>query len=246
VIFIHGGGWVRGSKEASVLNLLPWLSMGYSVVNVEYRLADVSLAPAAIEDCRCALRWVVANAKEYGFDPDRIVVTGQSAGGHLALTTGLLTASNGFDRICLTSQEPKVKAIVNWYGISDVADLLDGPNKKPFPENFMYTVQWLGNQPNRDQIAQAASPLTYVKSGNPPTISVHGDADPTVPYAHSTRLHQALQKAGVPNELVTVPGGRHGGFPHPEYLKAFTAIQQFLSKHGAGVVPPVSTSSSRP
>lgn len=72
VIFIHGGGWVQGTKEGSVLQgVLPYVAMGYSVVNVEYRLANVSLAPAAIEDCRCALRWVVAHAKDYNFDPAR-------------------------------------------------------------------------------------------------------------------------------------------------------------------------------
>ena len=98
VIFIHGGGWVRGTKEASVLTVLPYIAMGYSVVNVEYRLADVSLAPAAIEDCRCALRWVVEHAKEYGIDVDRLIVAGASAGGHLALTTGMIPTSAGFDR----------------------------------------------------------------------------------------------------------------------------------------------------
>src|SRR2546422_11779261 len=100
VIYIHGGGWVRGTKDGSVLSALPYLAMGYSVVNVEYRLADVSLAPAAIEDCRCALRWVVAHAKEYNIDTDRIVIAGASAGGHLALTTGMLRTSDGFDRFC--------------------------------------------------------------------------------------------------------------------------------------------------
>ena len=241
VIFFHGGGWVRGDKETNVLNLLPFIAMGYSVVNVEYRLADVSLAPAAIEDCRCALRWVVANAKEYGFDPDRIIVTGQSAGAHLAMMTGMAPTSAGFDRLCQTSQEPRVKAIVNFYGISDIADLLDGPNKKPFPENFQYTVQWLGNQPNRDQIAKAASPLTYVRADIPPVISIHGDADPIVPYAHSTRLHEALKKANVTNELVTVPGGRHGGFANNEWQRAHAAIQAFLTKNGAGLTPSAST-----
>ena len=99
LIYIHGGGWVQGTKEGSALSALPFIQMGYSVVNVEYRLANVSLAPAAIEDCRCALRWVVAHGKEqqYNFDTSRIVVAGASAGGHLAMTTGMLPASAGFD-----------------------------------------------------------------------------------------------------------------------------------------------------
>ena len=231
VIYIHGGGWVRGTKDGSVLSALPYLAMGYSVVNVEYRLADVSLAPAAIEDCRCALRWVVGHAKDYNFDVGRIVIAGASAGGHLALTTGMIPTSAGFDRICQEQGEPRIAAIVDFFGITDVADLLDGPNKKPFPETWPYTVQWLGNQANRDAVAKAASPLTYVRAGVPPTIAIHGDADPLVPYAHSTRLNEALQKAGVAHELVTVPGGGHGNFSLDQWQRAYTAIEKFLGTH---------------
>jgi acetyl esterase/lipase len=234
VIFIHGGGWTMGTKEASVPSLIPWLAMGYSVVNVEYRLAEVSLAPAAVEDSRCALRWVYGHAKEYGFDTTRLVTTGQSAGAHLALMTGLVPTSAGFDRLCLTVAEPKVAAIVNFYGITDVADLLDGPDKNPFPwpENRPYAVWWLGNQPNREAIAKAASPLTYVRPGIPPIISIQGDSDPTVPYSHSVRLHAALKKAGVPNEHITIPKGLHGNFTLEQMQDAFARIQTFLKANG--------------
>ena len=90
-IFMHGGGYRIGSrKEASVLTLLPYVQMGWNVVNVEYRASGIAQAPAAVEDTRCAMRWVIHNAKEYNVDTDRIVVTGQSAGAHLALITGLV------------------------------------------------------------------------------------------------------------------------------------------------------------
>jgi acetyl esterase/lipase len=239
VIFIHGGGWVQGTKEGSMVRgVLPYIAMGYSVVNVEYRLANVSLAPAAIEDCRCALRWVIAHAKDYNLDVNRIVVSGESAGGHLALTTGMIPASAGLDRMCFTTSEPHVAAIVDFFGITDIADLLDGPNKKPFPESWPYTVQWLGNQPNRAEIARASSPLTYVRAGVPATISIHGDADPLVPYAHSTRLQEALQKAGVAHELVTIPSGGHGNFSTAEWQRAFAAVEKFLSANLAAAKPP--------
>jgi acetyl esterase/lipase len=240
VVFIHGGGWVQGTKEGSVLQAMTFLSMGYSMVNVEYRLANVSLAPAAIEDCRCALRWVVAHAKDYNFDPNRIVIAGPSAGGHLALTTGMLPASAGFDRSCYTTSEPHVAAIVDLFGITDIADLLEGPDKKPFPESWPYTTQWVGNQPNRAEIARAASPLTYVRAGMPPVIMVHGDADNLVPYAHSIKLRDALQKAGVPNELITIPGGGHGNFAPDEWQRAFAAIEKFLAAHVPATKPPSS------
>lgn len=225
LIYIHGGGWVGGSKETSWLQLLPYLEAGWSVVNVEYRLARVSLAPAAVEDCRCALRWVIRNAKQYNFDTTKLVVTGHSAGGHLSLTTGMLPPSAGLDRECPGTEELKVAAIVNWFGINDVVDLLDGPNLKE------YAVAWLSSMTNREEIARRVSPLTYVRAGLPPIITIHGDADPVVPYTHAVRLQDALNKAGVPNQLVTIPGGKHGGFSHDQTVRAYSAIRDFLSKH---------------
>jgi acetyl esterase/lipase len=225
LIYIHGGGWTGGTKEQSSLAFLPYLQMGWNVVNVEYRLARVSLAPAAVEDCLCALRWVHRNAKQYDFDTSRLVVSGGSAGSHLALTTGMLPASAGLDRQCPGTEELKVAAIVNWYGITDVVDLLDGPNMKT------YAVTWLGAMQNREEIAKRVSPLTYVRPGLPPVITIHGDADPTVPYTHAVRLRDALEKARIPNRLVTIPAGKHGGFSQSEMVTAYAAIREFLGQH---------------
>src|SRR5579863_6839299 len=80
LIYYHGGGWVIGDRTGATLLFLPFLEMGWNVINVEYRMASVSLAPAAVEDSRCALRWAVRNAKQYNIDIDRIVLTGHSAG----------------------------------------------------------------------------------------------------------------------------------------------------------------------
>jgi acetyl esterase/lipase len=225
VIYIHGGGWVGGTKEGGVMNIMPYLEMGLSVINVEYRLARVSLAPAAVQDCRLALRWVFKNAKQYGFDTTKIIVTGGSAGGHLALMTGMLDASFGFDAPTdwdYTGVEPKVAAIVNWYGITDVNDLLAGPNKQD------YAVNWLSYLSDKEAIAKQMSPLTYVRKGLPPIFTVHGDKDQLVPYMHAVRLHEGLTKMGVANQLITIPGGRHGGFTKEEMTRVYTAIKLFL------------------
>jgi acetyl esterase/lipase len=228
LIWIHGGGWVGGAKENALMSLLPWFEMGWNVVNVEYRLGRVSLAPAAVEDCLCALRYVAANAKQYDFDTSKLVVSGDSAGGHLSLTTGMIPESAGLERQCPGPPLPKVAAIVNWYGITDVADLLDGTNRKT------YAVQWFGSMPAKEEIARRVSPLNYVGPGLPPILTIHGDADPTVPYGHAVRLHEALTKAGVPNQLLTIPGGKHGNFTPEERVKIFQTIQEFLTKNGLG------------
>src|SRR5205807_3401043 len=145
---IHGGGWVVGAKESEMFNILPYLALGFASVNVEYRLGGAASAPAAVEDCRCALRWIIRNAERYKFDVNRIVVTGMSAGGHLSLMTGMLPASAGFDRHCAGGEErwtgfdrrePKVAAIISWFGITDVRDMLDdAPNPRS------YAVEWIG------------------------------------------------------------------------------------------------------
>ncbi|HTY57728.1 MAG TPA: alpha/beta hydrolase [Bacteroidota bacterium] len=229
VVYIHGGGWVGGTKEGALWELLPYLDMGFHVINVEYRMARVSPAPAAVEDCRVALRWVYANAKQYGFDTTKIVVTGGSAGGHLALMTGMLDAAAGFDAPkewddALPSM--KVAAIVNWFGITDVKELLDGPNRQS------YAVNWLGSLADREKVAVRVSPLTYVRAGLPPVLTIHGDNDQLVPYTQAVRLHKALTSAGVPNRLMTIPGGRHGGFTRDQLLAAYATIREFLEQYG--------------
>jgi acetyl esterase/lipase len=241
LVMIHGGGWVGNAKEKAVPGIIPYLAMGFVVVNVEYRLANVSPAPAAVEDCLCALHWIGRNAKQYNFDLSKIVVTGKSAGGHLALTTAMVPSSAGFDNGCVhaddpdwtgpwTDVRPKVAAVINWFGITDVADMLHGQNMRS------YALSWLGNGPDREDLAKRVSPLTYVRAGLPPILTVHGDSDRTVPYSNATRLHEALSKAGVKNQLVTIRGGDHGDFTPEQEMQAFEAIHSFLADLGISPV----------
>lgn len=225
LIYFHGGGWVQGTKDGSLLRLLNYVEMGWGIVTVQYRLADISPAPAAVEDCLCALRWVIRNGEQYGFDVNKLVLMGESAGGHLALTTGMIPASESLDRQCPGQEKLKVAAIVNWYGITDVEDLLEGENRKS------YAVQWIGSRTDRRQIAERVSPLTYVRSDLPPIITIHGDEDSLVPYSHAVRLHQALERSKVPNELIVIPDGGHGNFTRKEMLHIYGTIRQFLKLH---------------
>jgi len=226
VIHFHGGFWAAGTKEGSQMYLIPWFEMGWNVVNVEYRLARQALAPAAVEDCLCALRFVSAQAKTYNFDVNRIITMGESAGGHLALTTGMIPESAGFARECEGAPLPKVAAIINWYGVADVNDVIDdGPHKANL------AVQWFGSSPDRDELAGRLSPLSYIRADQPPVLTIHGDADPTVNYQQAVRLHEGLTKAGVQNQLLTIPGGHHGNFSPEKRTKIYITIREFLKKN---------------
>jgi acetyl esterase/lipase len=230
VIYYHGGGWFFGDRTGALPYLLPWFARGWNVINVEYRMSGTALAPAAVEDARCALRWVYRNANQFHLDTARIIVTGHSAGGHLALMAGMLTEDAGLDNNCPSDPnyaEPplKVAAVVDWYGPADVADLLTGPNRKT------YAVAWLGSLPNQKEEARRASPLTYVRAGLPPIMIIHGDSDPVVPYSQSLRLHAELDKANVPNELYTVPHGGHGMFGAEADIEAYRHVWDFLERY---------------
>jgi acetyl esterase/lipase len=234
VIYIHGEGWVFGAKAGADTLLMPYLQKGWNAVNLEYRMAGQSLAPAAVEDSRCALRWVFRNARKYHFDTQRLILTGHSAGGHLALITGMLPPGTDLDNNCPADPESgdvplHVAAIVNWYGITDVADLLNGNDRKT------YAIAWLGRQSDRVQLARHLSPLTYVRPNLPPTITIHGDHDPTVPYSQAVPLKQGLDSAGVPNQLVTIKGGLHGSFDDTQTQEAYRQIWRFLNAHVNGL-----------
>lgn len=233
LMYIHGGGWSSGHKEDGLMYTLAWLEMGWNVVNVEYRLGGVAAAPGAVEDCLCALRWVVKHAGEYRIDPARIVVMGDSSGGHLALMTGMTPGTAGLDKPCNPDGKepmPKVAAILNWYGITDLTDLLDGPNKRS------YAVDWVAKSGNPAEMARRVSPVSWVRAGLPPIVTIHGDADPTVPFSQAVRLREALNAVHAPNVLIPIPGGKHGGFSPEERTAAYVTIRKFL----AGFIPGIS------
>jgi dipeptidyl aminopeptidase/acylaminoacyl peptidase len=138
-------------------------------------------------------------------------------------------ANAGLDRPCNPSGDaplPKVAGIVNWYGITDVADLLQGPNRRE------YAVQWLAKADRREDLPRRVSPVTWARPDLPPIITIHGDADPTVPYSQALKLRDALNAVQARNELVTISGGKHGGFTPEERIHAYIAIRKFLARYG--------------
>ena len=231
LIWFHGGNATRGSKDESTISLLPYLELGWDVVNVEHRLAGVTLAPAAVRNALCAVRWVVSHAPEYGFDRKKLVLAGNSSGGWSALASAIVPRAKGWDESCPGTEEPAVAAVVNWFGFSDLAGALETPNVKWPPT-------WVAGLPNPSEVANSVSPLNFIRASVPPVISIHGDADPEVPYSQSVRLHEALKRVGVNEELITVRGGRHGGFGRIDTERAFGGIEAFLARQGIRPLAP--------
>ena len=225
MVYIHGGGWANGSKDQWNLWLLPYLQLGMRVVSVQYRLAGVAPAPAGLKDCRCALAWVFQNAAKYGFDPAKIAITGGSAGGHLILMTAFLRSSDGFDDECPGANPGSVRAVIDYYGPTDLASAFDRKNKD--------VLGWLKGTENSRELASRLSPLRYVRNGLPPVLMIHGDADEMVPYEDSIKLRDALTAAHVPNQFVSIFGGKHGRFQwsDADTIRVQRAIEAFLNSN---------------
>ncbi len=220
VINMHGGGWNHGYKEEQGgFNM--YFNQGYAVANVEYRMTGEAKAPAAVEDVRAAMIYLLHHATELNIDKNKIIFQGGSAGGHLALTAGYLQNDRKYDNDTQTYQdEIKVMAVIDKYGPAKLTDFM------------FYTslVNWLGVNATNQTFVESLSPVDMIDANTPPTYIIHGDADPTVPYSQSVILQEALQQAGVKNKFTTVPGGGHGGFPAAYNTQFETEVIQFLNE----------------
>lgn len=228
IINIHGGGWKHGTKE-SQNGFSPFFNAGFAVANVEYRLVDVAKAPAAIEDIRSALNYLIVHAKELNINPHKIVIMGASAGAHLALMGGLLENDHRFDMYCKNKKvDMRVAAIVSKYAPSDFVT----KTNKSYSEKTL--LDWLGSKAEDTAFRESVSPNTYIKKTSPPVFIIHGNADPLVPYEQSVRLQKQFQDVGVKNEFITVEGGKHGNFEKSKNDEINIAIIAFLK--GVGVL----------
>lgn len=220
VVVFHGGGWIHSGKETAYTSLcLPYLQRGFVVFNVEYRVASQATAPAAVTDALDATHWVFQHARQYNIDPKKIVITGGSAGGHLALMVGMTPKSARLGPI-----DP-VAAIIDGYGITDAVELLNGPHHQEWAN------QWIPAGPQCVELARSVSPMTYVRHDLPPIFIVQGSDDNTVPTEQSIRLHDALDMDGVPNEIDMVPNAKHG-LSREQWGPADEKIFAFLKAHG--------------
>lgn len=208
-IWIHGGAWKRGDKAdfpAKNPNLAQaLLEEGYVLASINYRLSDEAQFPAPLEDSKDAVRFLLEHAKRYGIDPNRMVLMGRSAGGHLAtLTATELTSSKQ------APSQPMPKAIISFFGLYDLLALEQQkstriPASPSTPEGLM-----LGNTPSLvPELAKKASPITFVTPNTPPTLLMHGRMDEQAPVQQSLDFAVALQKNKVIHKAIIEDNARH-------------------------------------
>lgn len=205
VVYVHGGGWMSGSKNDDIARAFfgELTHRGYLVASLNYRLAPRYTFPAQIEDVKCAIRHLRANALSYQLDPQRIGAMGGSAGGHLVSLLGTSDASLGWDNGEYAEQSSRIQAVIHMYGPTDLIALF---------KNWQQPVgeQVFGAKSNTDPLMEVYSPLTYVTPDDPPFLILQGDVDGVVPTEQALFLYERLQAAGVPVELVMIKNAGHG------------------------------------
>ncbi len=209
VVYVHGGAWMGGDKSGGEGSIqIPELAMrGFVVVAVNYRLAPNWKFPAQIEDVKCAVRFLRANAAKYDIDPRRIGAWGASAGGQLVALLGLTDASAGFDIGEYRNESSRVEAVVDLYGPADLT-------KQDYAATHASVYRDVFGVTSRlDPALVRASPVTYITKNGPPFLILHGDRDGTVPFDQSQELQTRLKTAGVSAELVVVKNAGHGFVP---------------------------------
>jgi len=212
VVFLHGGGWMTGDKKGKEFlgNAVKYAQKGYVGCSLNYRLSDDAPFPAAVQDVKCAVRWLRAHAADYHVDPDRIGCMGFSAGGQLALMLGLASKEAGFDNEGPNQDmSSQVQAVVDVSGPSDF-DAVDltksGWSWVPKEGGFLY-----GPEETFAERKKKASPVTYVTRDAPPLLIVQGADDVTVPVASTDALVALLKKVGAKDvAYLRLDGAGHG------------------------------------
>ncbi len=204
IVIIHGGGWTGGSRTEPVFVglALEWVQRGYVVASIDYRLSREAPFPAAVEDCKTAVRWLKTYADEFKLDPKRVAVWGHSAGAHLASIVAVAPRTAGLEGSLFPETDSSVQAAVSVAGNFDFF-LTPNPGLER-PGMFL-----AGTPETRDDRLKAASPITHVSKESPPFLLIHGTRDGVVNVAQSDKFAAALTAAGVPVNYQRIEGAKH-------------------------------------
>jgi acetyl esterase/lipase len=229
IVWIHGGAWENGNKSA--MPLAPVIERGFAVASLDFSPASKALFPGQIYEIKAAIRFLRAQAKQYGYDASRVAIAGASSGAHLAAVVG---TSNGRSELEGTlgdhrNESSAVDAIVSYFAATNLTTIL--AQSTPFGLGLREPAlkRLLGAAPkDAEPLARLASPVFQVDGSDPPLLLFHGDQDPQMPINQSHELEGAYERQGLDAELVVVHGAAHGGdaFYSPENVQR---VATFLS-----------------
>jgi acetyl esterase/lipase len=226
IVCIHGGGFRAGKRESYDKLCLTLAQHGYVAITVTYRLAPMYQFPAAVQDCKTAVRWLRANAAKYHVDPKRIGTTGGSAGGHLVQFLGVTAGVPEFEGEGYKDQSSAVSCVVNYYGPSDLSKSygasVDAAEVLP--------LFFGGDLSTKRREHIVGSPLYWATPDAAPTLIVHGTKDDHVAFEQATWMVDRLKACMVEVELLPLEGAGHG-FKGPDAEKAEAAMLAFFDKH---------------
>jgi acetyl esterase/lipase len=248
VVWIHGGGWVGGTKnEARAEEICGTLAeAGYVALSIDYKLGDGAW-PTNLLDCKNAVRFLRAHAREYYVDPTRIGVAGGSAGGNLALMVAYTSGLRELEPIGpYPGESNAVRCVIDMYGITNALTRQETA-KDGTPTGQLRDAEsprvFGGPRATHAAVWRLGSPVTHIKAGSPPTLVLHGHADTTVDYRQSEELVRVLQANGVEHEVVYLDGIGHTFYwqtwekkPLPRDLRPLALA--FLAKHLAPAAAP--------
>lgn len=219
LIWICGGGFLTMEKSAFIPHLVNFAEHGYIIASIEYRLSNTCVYPAPLRDVKSAIRYLRAHAKQFGIDPERIAVMGESAGGYLAAMAGATGNTRKFDLGENLDQSSAVSAVVDYYGPSGILSKPDEPERstdKLIPKDIPITPE--------EKLA-----TTFMDENTPPYYLLHGADDPLVPCELSEKFYEEMIKKGVQANLTVIEGASHAD---PRFYQKSTdeKVLAFLDK----------------
>ncbi|MEI6714652.1 MAG: alpha/beta hydrolase [Verrucomicrobiota bacterium] len=226
IVCIHGGGFRAGKRESYDALCLTLAKQGFVAITVTYRLAPTYPFPAAVQDCKTAVRWLRANADKYHVDPKRIGATGGSAGGHLAQFLGVTADVPEFEGSGYLNQSSAVNCVVNYYGPSDLTQSYG----KSVDAAEVLPLFFGGNLEQKRREHIVGSPLYWITPKAAPTLCIHGTEDKYVAFEQAGWLVDRLKACAVEAELLPLEGAGHG-FKGADAEKAQNALLAFFNRH---------------
>ena len=219
VLFVHGGGWIEGDRSQLRGYGILLARLGFVCMCNSYRLSNESIWPAQIQDVNCAIRYLRANATDLGLDPDRIGVSGNSAGGHLSL----MAAATNYDQIFEgeggnNEVSSEIKAVCAIYPPTTIRQL---EMVNPLENAFLML---MGKEAKKEDYDKA-SPLNYVTEDYPPCMLIHGSTDSVVRLKDSTKFYEKLIEFNIPSSLHIFSEEEHAFDGEPNYGRAIADLQ---------------------